>query len=246
MNLRRLRCGGVGEGDCDIRPMSPRDSSANSGHSGAVARSLRSEGNLASVSRSREPTEESQRRTVVKIHGIHRTAPVGLAILALVSAACSATSHASSPTTQAARPAGPRSTTVSTAVVSHCGYLYTLQGPNGVLQIGGCAGSLSPKYVTQIRVRVGDDFQLASITEQDGTPDMQAPTSANPDVVKLVHTWNRGGDAQYRAITTGTATLRTATSVCNGGPIDTTRPQIPGRVPKRICPVVQVTVEPTP
>jgi hypothetical protein len=89
-------------------------------------------------------------------------------------------------------------------------------------------------------------LQLTSITEQDGTPIMQAPTSVNPHVVKLIETSNRGGDARYRAMTPGTATLRTATSVCNGGPIDTTQPQIPGGVPKRICPVVQVTVEPTP
>jgi hypothetical protein len=124
--------------------------------------------------------------------------------------------------------------------VSNCGFLYTAHGLSGVVEIGGCGGSLSPQHVTQARISVGDVFQLVSVTELDGTPDVEAPTSDNPDVVKSTEISNRGGDATYRALTPGMATLRTSSSVCNGGPIDTTRP---GR---RICPVVQVTVQTTP
>ena len=94
--------------------------------------------------------------------------------------------------------------------------------------------------VSQARVGVGDVFQLASIREVDGTPEMRAPTSDNPDVVERIEISNRGGDAAYRALSPGKATLRTSTAFCNGGPIDKKQPR------QRICPVVQVTVEPRP
>lgn len=168
-----------------------------------------------------------------------------LVLAALLSACSSSSGNSATPTSALPKPsalrvARPSSTTTSAPVVSNCGYLYAVHGLSDVVQIGGCAGSLSSEDATQARVSVGDVFQLVSVTDFDGSPEVQAPTSDNPDIVKRIESSNRGGDATYRALTPGTTTLRTSTSVCNGGPIDTTRPY------QRICPVVQVTVEPTP
>ena len=154
------------------------------------------------------------------------------------------------------KPTSGSSATVATAVplppssndalaTSSCGNLYRLHGLGPVVSVGGCAGSLSVKNVVQVQARVGDTFQMISIREQNGTPDMQAPTSDDPGVVARVAITHQGGDATYRALTAGSATLRTSTVFCNDGPIDTTQPQTPGRVPRRICPVVQVTVKPS-
>jgi hypothetical protein len=139
----------------------------------------------------------------------------------------------------------PPSSNAALSTVSSCGNLYRLYGLGPVVSVGGCAGSLAVKYSVHVQARVGDTFQMISIREQNGTPDMQAPTSDDPGVVARVAITHQGGDATYRAVAAGSATLRTSTVFCNGGPIDTTQLQTPGRVPRRICPVVQVTVKPS-
>src|SRR5437764_6765041 len=96
-------------------------------------------------------------------------------VLALLVSACSSSSG--------------KSTTPP--IISNCGHLYTARGLSGVIQIGGCAGSLSVEHVVQARVGVGDVFQLASMREIDGTPDMQAPTSDNPAIIQRTATSNR-------------------------------------------------------
>jgi hypothetical protein len=124
--------------------------------------------------------------------------------------------------------------------VSNCGYLYTARGLSDVVRIGGCAASLSAEHVAEARIGVGDAFRIASVAQLDGTPEVQAPTSDHPDIVERTETSNRGGDAMYRALMPGTATLTTSTLFCDRGPIDATQPQ------HRICPVVRITVERAP
>jgi hypothetical protein len=183
-----------------------------------------------------EPGHRRRRQTPMAL-------TTSLLVLALLLSTCSSTRGKSTTATSpppAIRVSGPSSTTTTAPLISNCGHLYTARGLSGVTQIGGCAASLSVEHVVQARVGVGDVFQLASIREIDGTPDVQAPTSDNPAIIQRTAASNRGGDATYRALTPGLATLRTSSIFCNGGPIDPMRPS------QRICPVIQVTVEPVP
>jgi hypothetical protein len=128
--------------------------------------------------------------------------------------------------------------------ISHCGFLYTLRSLSGETRLGGCSGSLLAAKPAALTVRQGMTFNILSVTETNGRPNMRAPTSSNPSVVAVTRVYGQGGNGEYRATGIGSATLITSSIVCNGGPVDSTATTPPGVPPARICPVVQVTVVP--
>src|SRR5439155_22705667 len=100
--------------------------------------------------------------------------------------------------------------------ISHCGVLYTLRSPSGDTRLGACSGSLLAAKPAALTVRQGMTFNILSVTETNGRPDMRAPTSSNSSVVAVVRVYGQGGNGEYRAVGVGTTTLITSSVVCNG------------------------------
>ena len=149
--------------------------------------------------------------------------------------ACSHTRPSSSPTT--AVDIAPRSPT-TTASVSTCGYLFELDAPSSRMDLGGCAGSV-PDLPADVSLRVGQRLRLVAIDNADGHPVIEAPTSQDPGIVRLVSSANYGGEATYEAISPGKATLQVSSAVCQSGPTITVSKY---GVVIRSCPLLVVTV----
>lgn len=129
----------------------------------------------------------------------------------------------------------------SASSVSSCGPAYTLRSSQGSTVLEGCAGNLST-VARAVQVSAGQEFQIDSMTEQDGQPDFQAPVTSDPSVVARIGVSGHGGVGRYRALRPGVAILSTRSMFCQGGPGDSTATTTIGSPPVHVCPVLQVTV----
>lgn len=122
--------------------------------------------------------------------------------------------------------------------ISSCGAPYTLVTEHGSTGIDSCAGMLSTK-ADVLHLRRGETFELEGATQENGTPDFPAPTSADPAVVRRLAVSGRGADGRYQAVGTGTGTLYAESIFCNGGPVVA---RSSGGVAIRRCPALRVVV----
>ena len=164
---------------------------------------------------------------------------LGAALLAMSIpiTACNHSSPSTSPTTAANRAASSSTTTAS---VSSCGYLFELDTPSLQLDLGGCAGTV-PDPPADASLRVGQRLRLVAVDNADGHPAIEAPTSQDPGIVRLVSSANYGGEATYEAIAPGKATLQVSSAVCQSGPAISVSKY---GVIIRSCPLLIVAVTP--